>query len=138
MTSSAPKSAALRTLYWRSEILRVVYWLYGEGLGDIVDVDLIREYLDLDAGENLATYLDQLVEDGSLVADGNWYALSARAMADGEARLATAFTDLVRPVASECDGDCWCQTSAAEAQACAAARANPRPAREHEAGKANA
>lgn len=137
MTSSAPKSAALRTLYWRSEILRVVYWLYGEGLGDIVDIDLIREYLDPDAGENLAVYLDQLVEDGSLVAEGDWYALSARAMADGEAPLATAFTDLVHPVASECDGDCWCRTSAAEARACAAARANPRPARAHEAGKAN-
>lgn len=138
MTSSAPKSEALRILYWRSEILRVVYWLYGEGLGDVVDVDLIGRYLDLDPEERIEPYLDLLVEDGALVRDGDWYALSARGMAEGEAQLATAFTDLVHPVVDECEGECWCHTSAAEAEACAAAR-NPRSqAREPEAGKANA
>ncbi len=122
MTSSAPKSEQLRLLYWRSEILQVVYWLHGEGLGDIVDIDLIRQYLGVDVHENLSTYLDLLVDDGSLVRDADWYALSERAMADGEAQLATAFTDLVHPVVSECADDCWCQTSAAEAEACARAR----------------
>ncbi len=125
MTSSAPKSEQLRVLFWRSEILRVVYWLHGEGLGDIVDLDLIRQYLDVDVGENLSIYLDLLVGDGSLVRDGDWYALSARAMAEGEAELATAFTDLVRPVLSECNDECWCQTSAAEAEACARSRSVP-------------
>jgi hypothetical protein len=136
MTSSAPKSEALRILYWRSEILRVVYWLYGEGLGDLVDVALIRRYLGLDAGDTLTPYLDVLVQDGSLVRDGEWYALSARGMAEGEAQLATAFTDLIHPVASECDDECWCHTSAAEAEACTAARTPRPPARENEAGKA--
>ena len=122
MTPSAPKSEYLRVLYWRSEILQVVYWLHGEGLGDVVDIDLIRQYLGVDAHENLSTYLDMLVADGSLVRDGDWYALSDRAMADGEAELATAFTDQVHPVASECADDCWCQTSAVEAEACARSR----------------
>src|SRR5688572_31980775 len=90
MTSSAPKSEPLRILYWRSEILRVVYWLYGEGLGDLVDIDLIRQYLGVDLNEDLSTYLDLLVADGSLVCDGEWYALSGRGMAEGEAQLATA------------------------------------------------
>ena len=130
MTSSAPKSEQLRVLFWRSEILRVVYWLHGEGLGDIVDVDLIRTYLGVDVmgddvREHLSTYLDMLVADGSLVRDGDWYALSARAMAEGEAELATAFTDLVRPVLNECNDECWCQTSAAEAEACARSRSVP-------------
>jgi hypothetical protein len=130
MTSSAPKSEQLRALFWRSEILRVVYWLHGEGLGDIVDLDLIRTYLGVDdvgadVRENLSTYLDMLVADGSLVCDGNWYALSARAMAEGEAELATAFTDLIRPVLNECNDECWCQTSAAEAEACARSRSVP-------------
>ena len=122
MTSSAPKSEQLRVLYWRSEILQVVYWLHGEGLGDIVDVDLIRQYLGVDVHENLSSYLDLLVADGSLVRDGDWYALSERALADGEAQLATAFTDQIHPVASECNDECWCQTSAAEAEACARSR----------------
>ena len=123
MTPSAPKSEQLRELYWRSEILSVVYWLHGEGLGDIVDIDLIRQYLGVDAHEDLAAYLDLLVDDGSLVRDGDWYALSERASAEGEAQRATAFTDEVRPVASECNDECWCQTSAAEAEACARSRA---------------
>jgi hypothetical protein len=135
MTSSAPKSESLRVLYWRSEILGVVYWLYGEGLGDIVDIGLISQYLDVDAHENLSTYLDLLVGDGSLVRDGEWYALSARALADGEAQLATAFTDLVHPVLNECDDECWCQTSAAEAEACARTRSRTMSASEPEAGK---
>ncbi len=123
MTSSAPKSEQLRVLYWRSEILAVAYWLHGEGLGDIVDIDLIRQYLGVDAYEELSTYLDLLVDDGSLVRDGDWYALSERALADGEAQLATAFTDQVHPIVSECNDECWCQNSAAEAEACARSRA---------------
>jgi hypothetical protein len=136
MTPSAPKSEALRVLYWRSEILRVVYWLYGEGLGDLVDVALISRYLGLDPRESLAAYLDLLVEDGSLIRDGDWYALSARGHAEGEAQLATAFTDLIHPVVNECNDECWCHTSAAEAEACANAQALRPPARDNEAGKA--
>jgi hypothetical protein len=139
MTPSAPKSEPLRVLFWRSEILRVVYWLHGEGLGDLVDLELIRQYLEADPRENLAYYVDLLVDDGTLVRDGEWYALSARALAEGEAEQATAFTDLVHPVRGECDDDCWCNTSPDEAAACACARASrPLPARDHEAGKAPA
>lgn len=134
MTSSSPKSEPLRALYWRSEILRVVYWLYGEGLGDLVDAGLMRQYLDIEDDVDLSPYLDQLVRDGSLVREGEWYALSARGMAEGEATLATAFTDLIRPVVNECDDECWCHTSPAEAEACARARDR---ARDHEAGKAH-
>jgi len=136
MTSSAPKSEALRVLFWRSEILGVVYWLHGEGLGDVVDLELIRQYLDVDAHENLSRYLDLLVGDGSLVRDGDWYALSSRAMAEGEAQLATAFTDLIRPVHNECNDECWCSTSEAEAEACARSRSRMASASDNEAGKA--
>ncbi len=125
-------------MYWRSEILRVVYWLYGEGLGDLVDTALIRRYLGVDAHENLSTYLDHLVEEGSLVRDGDWYALSIRGRAEGEVELATAFSDLVHSAVGECDDECWCQMSAAEAEACAGQRARSRPARDNEPGKANA
>jgi hypothetical protein len=137
MTSSAPKSEPLRILYWRSEILRVVYWLHGEGLGDLVDLDLICQYLDVDAGQDLSVYVDMLVEDGSLVRDGEWYALSARGLAEGEAQWATAFTDLVHPVPNECNDECWCQTSAAEAEACARSRRTTTTASDREAGRAH-
>lgn len=138
MTSSAPKSESLRNLYWRSEILRVVYWLFGEGLGDLVDMGLIHTYLGVVPGQDLAPYVESLVTDGTLVREGDWYALSARALADGEAQWATAFTDLVRPVTNECNDECWCHTSPAEAEACARSRRRAAPASDHEAGKATA
>jgi hypothetical protein len=143
MTSSAPKSEPLRTLYWRSEILQVVYWLFGEGLGDLVDMDLIRTYLGLEAlgvepGEDISTYVNLLVADGSLVRDGEWYALSARSLAEGEAQWATAFTDLVHPISNDCNDECWCNTSPAEAEACARSRRRAAPASDFEAGKAPA
>ena len=138
MSPSAPKSEPLRVLFWRSEILRVVYWLYGEGLGDLVDIELIRQYLEADPKDNLTHYVDLLVQDGTLVRDGEWFALSPRALTAGEAELATAFTDLIRPVSNECDDECWCNTSAAEAAACAQARSRLLPARANEAGKAPA
>jgi len=138
MTSSAPKSEALRALYWRSEILRVVYWLYGEGLGDLVDLALIRRYLGVDAHENLSTYLDHLVEEGALVRDGDWFALSARGRAEGEVELATAFSDLIHPVLGECEDECWCHMSPVEDEACARQRTTRPAAQNHEPGKANA
>lgn len=138
MTSSAPKSEPLRNLYWRSEILRVVYWLHGEGLGDLVDIGLIRTYLGVGPGQDLLPYLGTLVADGTLVREGEWYALSARGLADGEAQWATAFTDLVRPVTNECNDECWCQTSPAEAEACARSRRRAAPPSDYDAGKATA
>ena len=71
----APKSDALAALYWRSEILQVMYWLGGEGFGDVVDPGLIERFLGVDARIGI-TYLDRLVDEQYLVRDGEWYALS--------------------------------------------------------------
>ncbi|MGI9033245.1 MAG: hypothetical protein ACR2HY_06115 [Acidimicrobiales bacterium] len=115
--SSIPKSETLRNLYWRSEILRALYWLRGEGLGDLVDVPMLRRYLDVDAGECRAR-LDDLVADGALDRDGAWYALSAQGLAEGEEELATMFADLARPTSGACSDECWCQFSSDEQAAC--------------------
>lgn len=50
-----PKSEALRALYWRSEILQVMYWLRGEGLGEVVDAPLLERFLGVDATSASAT-----------------------------------------------------------------------------------
>ena len=127
--SSIPKSQILRTVYWRSEILRVMYWLRGEGLGDLVDVPLIRRFLDIGAAE-CRENLDGLVRDGYAVRDGSWYALSDRGLAEGEAEFATAFADLARPASGACSDECWCQISSAEEEACGAQRVGRAAARE--------
>jgi hypothetical protein len=122
----APKSEALRGLFWRSEILQVMYWLRGEGLGDEVTPAVIDRFLGVDAAIAV-TYLDRLVEDGHLTREGEAYALSAAGAAEGAEEFEAAFAELTRPAHGECSADCWCQTSIEEAEACAAERAGHAP-----------
>lgn len=121
MSTDAPKSEALAGLYWRSEILRLMYWLRGEGYGDVVDAPTLERFLGVDAIIGL-TYLDGLVEDGLVVRDGEWYALSETGLIDGEEAYLTAFSDLLTSSDGECSPECWCQMSAEEAEACSAQR----------------
>jgi hypothetical protein len=128
MSTYSPKSEALNALYWRSEILRLMYWLRGEGYGDLVDVPMLNRYL----GVNVRigrTHLDQLVEDGLLVRDGTWFALSEQGLAEGEEEYLTAFSDLLKPVHGACSPECWCQMSAEEAEASTAQRERKKPTR---------
>jgi hypothetical protein len=118
----SPKSDALRALYWRSEILQVMFWLRGEGFGDLVDAPMIEQFLGVDAAVGV-TYLDRLVDEGYLHRDGEWYSLSERGRQEGGTEFAASFSDLTRPAHGECSDDCWCHNSAEEAQACAAERA---------------
>jgi hypothetical protein len=113
----APKSDVLRALYWRSEILQVMYWLRGEGLGDVVDPQVIERFLGVDAAIGI-TYLDRLVEEGYLVRHGQRYELSEQGIEEGAAEFAASFADLTKPAHGDCAADCWCHASAEEAEAC--------------------
>jgi len=117
----APKSEPLRAMYWRSEILQVMFWLRGEGFGDLVDAPLIERFLGVDAAVGI-TYLDRLVDEGYLSVDGGWYTLSPRGLEEGGTEFALSFADLMRPTHGECSDDCWCHMSADEADACVASR----------------
>jgi hypothetical protein len=118
----SPKSDSLRALYWRSEILQVMFWLRGEGFGDLVDAPMIEQFLGVDANIGI-TYLARLVDEGYLVRDGDWFALSERGREEGAMEWAASFSDLTRPTHGECSADCWCHSSAEEASTCAAERA---------------
>lgn len=116
-----PKSRALQQLFWRSEILQVMYWLRGEGLGDFVTPELLERFLGVQAGV-MGTYLDRLVDDGYLLHDHAGYRLSARGIDEGGEEFEASFSDLTRPAHGECSADCWCHVSVDEAEACAAER----------------
>ncbi len=116
-----PKSEALRFLYWRSEILQVMFWLRGEGLGDVVDPPLLERFLGVEAHVGLG-YLDRLVSDGYLERVDAGYVLSKVGLEEGKTEFALSFADLTRPAHGECSADCWCHNSVEEAIACAAER----------------
>lgn len=116
-----PKSSSLQAMYWRSEILQVMYWLRGEGFGDLVDAPLIERFLGVEAERGLS-YLDRLVVEGYLTIDGEWYALSPLGLEQGAQEFMDSFGELMRPAHGECSEDCWCHMSADEADACVAHR----------------
>ncbi len=116
-----PKSATLQALYWRSEILQVMYWIRGEGLGEVADAALIERFLGVEAaiGES---YLDRLVEEGYLEHAVGGYTLSSTGLEEGAVEFAASFSELTKPAHGECSADCWCHASIEEAEACAAER----------------
>lgn len=118
-----PKSEALRARYWRAEILQLMWWLRGEGFGDLVDAPMLERFLDLDAASGLSQ-LHRLADEGLLERDGDWFALSGRGLQQGALEFAAAF-DQSAPSGSACGAGCWCHLSADEAAACAAERAGP-------------
>ena len=106
---------ASAAIYWRDEILQLMYWLQGEGLLQEVAPDDLRRFLAA-APERLSALLAQLVQDGDLECaegDGPRYRLSAQGMAEGRRRFADEFAALLGRESHIVCGDpqCDCQTS---------------------------
>lgn len=117
-----PKSGGLRELYWRDEILQLVFWLDGEGFRAELDAGVLERFLGVGA-QQARGHLDRLAAEGLLSrhADGRYRLTEA-----GErhrARIATNETDgLTEPGGGECGPTCWCRVSAEESEACRAGR----------------
>ena len=115
----------------QDEILQVMFWLRGEGFGDLVDAPMIEQFLGVDANIGV-TYLARLVDEGYLVRDGDWFSLSERGREEGAMEFAASFSDLTRPTHGECSADCWCHNSPDEADACLRDRAMKEQLHEHD------
>jgi hypothetical protein len=104
-TLDAPECGALKSMFWRSEILQVMFWIRGEGFGDEVDPEVIERFLGVDA-ETGIQYLDELVEDGLIEKVGSRYALSELGRREGGIEFAMSFEDLTHQAHGECGPDC--------------------------------
>lgn len=113
-----PKSEALRALYWRDEILQLMFWIQGEGFGEQVDPVLLERFLGVDAVVGVR-YLDRLVEEDLLgrTPDGR-YELTTDGRQHGARVFAVEFAAMTKPGHGECGLDCWCHSSPEEAEAC--------------------
>lgn len=117
-----PKSGALRALYWRDEILQLMFWMQGEGFGDRIDPGLLERSLGVDAQAGLR-HLDRLVADGLLCCDvEGLYRLTEAGRRHGVRIIANDSIDLIQPSRGGCGDGCWCHASSEEAQACLAGR----------------
>ncbi|MFN2489499.1 MAG: hypothetical protein ABR529_07150 [Actinomycetota bacterium] len=120
-----PKSDSLRALFWRDEILQLMFWIKGEGLGDSVDATILERFLGV--GEHVGVqYLDRLVDEGLLTRDATGlYELTPDGQELGARVFSEEFSELTKPAHGECGPDCWCHASPEEAEACIEERLRP-------------
>jgi hypothetical protein len=106
---------ALQDIYWRDEILQLMYWLKGEGLLADVTADDLRRFLEAAPGR-LEERLAQLMQAGYLepVEHARMrYRLSLLGIEEGRRRFADEFAPyLGRESHGECgDAACECHTA---------------------------
>lgn len=117
-----PKSHELRQLYWRDEILQLLFWIQGEGFGQSIDANALERYLGLDAAASTA-HLERMESDDLLKGDGSGvYQLSERGRGEAGRLFSRDFADLTQPAHGACGPECWCRASTVEAVACEADR----------------
>lgn len=108
-------NSALDALYWRDEILQVMFWLRGEELAEVVSAQELLVFL---AGElkTIRFYLEQFANEGYLIRhpdaagmlNATHYSLSELGRTEGGRRFADEFAGMQKSGHGECNADCDC------------------------------
>ncbi len=100
---------SLKGIYWRDEILQVMYWMTGEGLGKEFAVSDLQKFLQTKE-EVLSENLESMVTNGMLERAGDdKYALTTLGEQEGGRRFADEFEAMLKPGHFECDDpNCDC------------------------------
>ena len=108
----------LDAIYWRDELLQILYWFRGEGLGEAVTPRDLLPFLSADEAL-IRLHLDHLVDDGYVQrVDGTpvRYQLTEWGVKEGGRRFADEFTGLTGQAHGECNNpNCSCRTLGPEA-----------------------
>lgn len=108
----------LASIYWRDEILEIMYWLRGEGLGDRVTPADLAKFLNAET-DLIGQHLERLVGEGYVARlDGEppAYQLTDLGVKEGGRRFADEFAGLTGQAHGECNNpSCACQTLGPEA-----------------------
>jgi hypothetical protein len=111
----------LDAIYWRDELLQILYWFRGEGLGEAVTPQELLPFLGAEAAL-IEQRLDQLADDGYVTRverDPPRYQLTEWGVKEGGRRFADEFAGLTGQAHGECNNpNCACRTLGPEA--CAA------------------
>ncbi len=108
----------LDALRRRDELLQMLYWFRGEGLGESVAPGDLTTFLGADA-EVVRRQLESLVDEGYVVAEvgaPGRYRLTEWGAKEGGRRFADEFAGLTGQAHGECSNpNCSCQTLGPEA-----------------------
>lgn len=114
------QSTNIDEIFWRDEILQVVYWYRGEGFGTAISVLELQSFLSAEVSL-LNVVLERMVEDGYLIREENdkatpRYTFTSMGAREGARRFADEFAGLTNQAHGECnDPKCGCQTLGPEA-----------------------
>lgn len=94
----------------RDEVLQVLFWMRGEGIGETVRPREISAFLDIPERDLLGA-LGQMVEQGLVEDCAGGFRLTRAGLTEGGRRFAEEFAPLLRQGHGECnDPDCPCQS----------------------------
>lgn len=103
----------LDDIRWRDELLQVLYWFRGEGLGDAVTPQQLLAFLPASV-ESIREHLDHLAADGyvtTVAGQPEHYRLTDWGVKEGGRRFADEFAGLTGQAHGECNNpNCSCQT----------------------------
>ena len=105
------EKSPLRALFWKDEILQILYWMDGEGFGKEVVVSQVLALLNTNK-ENLLYHLQKLVDDDVLTSKNDFItesaivALSTDSKKEAGKRFAEAFQGYQKAGHGECGPDC--------------------------------
>ncbi len=111
-----PEISSLKT---RDEILQVMYWMIGEGLGSEFSVPDLEKFL-LSDQANLREELEVMVSSGLLECRADsYFKLTEQGRSEGGRRFADEFESMIKPGHFECEEpDCDCHNPEATGEAC--------------------
>ena len=99
------EKSPLRALFWKDEILQVLYWMKGEGFGKEVSLQQVVPLL-VSNEANLSYHLDKLVKDGFLTKKNGLFELTDMGNKEAGRRFSDAFSGLQKAGHGECGPDC--------------------------------
>lgn len=111
METNKIESSPLRALFWREEILQVLYWMDGEGFGSRVSAPQIITFLNTNSA-NLLYHLEKMVEQGYLdlqgdsFGEGSLVGLSSLGKKEAGRQFSEAFQGLQKAGHGECGPGC--------------------------------
>lgn len=117
ITAWEPKDPALRSVYWREEILEVVLWLRGGGYDDLLDRDVLSEFLGVTALD-ATSHLRRLAAQGYLRRRPD-LRFELTLMGEQEAeRIVGGPRSVPLGIKGRCGPQCWCSISPVERARC--------------------
>jgi hypothetical protein len=102
----------------RDEILQVMYWMTGEGLGSEFSTADLQKFLPSEPAV-LGRDLELLISSGLLESRDDKFSLTEQGKAEGGRRFADEFESMIKPGHFECDEpDCDCHNPETTGDVC--------------------